>query len=236
VATWIEINKTNMSRRKNRQTDNIDDTEVQRKNNNMQERKSTWCNITFDKFIEEGESWDSFIGRLENYFAMMGIENNDTKKSQVLIHTMRVNTYQQLCDHLCPEKPTSKDYEELVEIVGKILNPRPSIITEQYNFTLRKQNEGETIMQYVCGLKKMAKYCNFKCNLCTATTQEEHIRQQFISGLQDENFLKELLKNHKIMTLCECVDLAGAVERASREAEIIHGKESVSVVKGYILP
>lgn len=219
-------------RRGRRQTDEIDDTAVEGGSVGMQQQRGSWCNVAFKEFQEECETWDSFVGRLENYFAIMSIETNNVKKTQILIQTMGVNTYQQLCDHLSPEKPSSRGYGDLIKCVERILNPRPSVITEQYNFTCRKQREGESIKEYLCDLKRLAKYCCFSCIRCNASTQEAHIQQQFIAGLRDKNILKELLKTHKTMTLTECTDLAFAMERASEEADIIQGKESVSIMSG----
>lgn len=71
--------------------------------------ESGWCRVPFDKFDEDVETWGSFVSRLENYFEMLGIsDNDDTKRTQFLIHTMGVNNFQQLSDHLSPDKPSSK--------------------------------------------------------------------------------------------------------------------------------
>jgi hypothetical protein len=82
--------------------------------------------------------WEAYIGSLENYFALLGAdEDNQMKRTQILMHTMGVVTYQRLWDCLSSEIPADKDYVSIVANVDMVLNLRPSLIDAERKKTTR---------------------------------------------------------------------------------------------------
>ena len=57
---------------------------------------------------------------------------------------------------LAPEKPATKSYAELVEVLKVHLKPKRLIITERFHFHQRVQEEGETVATYMAALRRLA--------------------------------------------------------------------------------
>jgi hypothetical protein len=50
------------------------------------------------------------------------------------------------------------------------LDPKPNEISEEHKFAQRVQLEGESISDYVKGLKALTTHCNFVCLECKKPT------------------------------------------------------------------
>ena len=65
--------------------------------------------------------------------------------------------------------------------------PQTIEMAERSKFFKRNQLEFESVTEYIAELRSLAKTCNFGAYLETA------IRDQFVCGLQDTKYQKELL-------------------------------------------
>ena len=95
-----------------------------------------------DPFDETIESWGNYVKRLEQYFKTNEVDNT-TKVSSLL--TFIGGKHALLRDLTFLDKPSTKTYDQLTQLLNKHLSPKPLIIAERYRFYKRDQKEGESV-------------------------------------------------------------------------------------------
>ena len=123
--------------------------------------------------------------------------------------------YALLRNLVAPTKPHEKEYKELIDAMQAHLKPKPLTIAERFKFNRRKQQEGESIAQFLAGLRKLAETCNFGAKL------DEQLRDRMVEGLRSESIQKRLLAEGDI-TMKKAYEIATSMETASREASGMH--------------
>ena len=93
----------------------------------------------------------------------------------ILLSLIGGKTYTLLRDLLTPDKPATKNFQEIVTTLQQHLSPKPLEIAERFRFYKRHQREGETVLTYPVDLKKLAVHCNFGANL------NETLRDRLVS-------------------------------------------------------
>ena len=71
------------------------------------------------------------------------------------------STYNRLLSLIAPAKPTDKMCEELVKVLTVHYSPKPTEVMQCYRFNSGKKQEGETIVNYVTELKRLAEFGNY---------------------------------------------------------------------------
>ena len=66
---------------------------------------------------------------------------------------------------LSPEKPGEKSYHQLVELLKKQYDPRPSEIMQRFKFHSRVRKADESVSSYVADLRSLAVFLQFWCNV-----------------------------------------------------------------------
>ena len=122
------------------------------------------------------ECWESYFKRLKQYFVLHGTAND--KKVSALLTFMGPKTCQLLKDLLSPQKPSEKNYQQMVEVLSKHLTPKGITIAERFKFSKRDQLDGESINNYVAALRKLSATCNYGEFLDNAITEP------FVCGLK----------------------------------------------------
>lgn len=173
-----------------------------------------------EPFNIEGQNWDSYIRRVEQFILLNGI--NDNLKVATLLTLVGSECYNLICDLCSPVEPETKKFEELVILVKNHLEPERSEIAERHIFRQRTQQQGESIRVYLHGLKHLAKTCNFGNSL------EENLRDQFVSGLFSEEMRSRLFAE-KSINYKRAVELATALEAAERHASTACASGGASV-------
>ena len=139
-----------------------------------------------DPFNNENENWDSYAERFNHHLLANDIED-EKKMVSVFLTIIGSKTYELLRNLVAPGKPADLKYQELVEVLGKHFNPAPLLITEQFHFHNRNQNDGEGVADYATALKKYAERCQFDSFL------EQALRDRFVCGLKNRAIQKKLL-------------------------------------------
>ena len=62
---------------------------------------------------------------------------------------------------ITPDSLQDKTFDELSEALEEYCNPMPSIIVEQFNFYMCRQQSNQTISDFITHLKKQYKFCKF---------------------------------------------------------------------------
>lgn len=173
----------------------------------------------FEAYDESTEEWASYIERLEQFFIVENVIV-DNKKMAYLLSVMCAKTYALLRNLTLPEKPANKTYAVLVETSRKYLSPKPIIIAERFRFYKRTQREGESVKEYCADLKRLATHCEFGDALT------EQLRDNLVCGLRNENMQRKLLSEVDL-TFERCIELASAMEAATRDAAELHQGETI---------
>ena len=142
----------------------------------------------------EGEDWNDYVECMEQYFIANDVQDDDgrRKKRALFLSAIGGKMYGLIKTLLAPEKPVSKTYQELMELVRQHVSPKPIVIAERYNFYNRKQREGESVAQYIAELRKLSERCVFGAFL------KEALRDMFVIGLKDMSVQKKLLSERNL--------------------------------------
>ena len=97
---------------------------------------------------ESGDDWPTYVEWLEQYLSANNV-TEEKKKVAVMVTVMGAKAYSLLRNLVAPDKPTDREFSELVQMLKDHLNPKPLIIAERFKFHKRDQKEGESIAQYV---------------------------------------------------------------------------------------
>ena len=88
------------------------------------------------------------------------------KKVTVLVTVIGQKAYALLRNLVAPTKPHEKDYDSLVAAMKDLLKLKPLTIAEWFILNCRRQQESESIAQFVAELKKLSqKTCDFGAKL-----------------------------------------------------------------------
>ena len=74
-----------------------------------------------DPFDETIESWGNYVKRLEQYFKANEVDN--TTKVSSLLTLIGGKTYSLLREFIFPDKPSTKTYDQLSQLLNKHLSP-----------------------------------------------------------------------------------------------------------------
>ncbi|XP_021340098.1 uncharacterized protein K02A2.6-like [Mizuhopecten yessoensis] len=158
------------------------------------------------EFVEGSENFTCYVERMEQYFAANDITD---KKVAVFLAVMGPQTYSLLRNIMTPDLPSTKTYDEIVTALKGHFMPKPLVIAERFKFHNRSQKEGESVADYVVGLKKLAAHCEFGNFLSQA------LRDRLVCGLRSEFIQKKLLAE-KDLTLEKACEISVAMETAAR--------------------
>ncbi|GJQ73829.1 hypothetical protein Trydic_g18767 [Trypoxylus dichotomus] len=97
-----------------------------------------------------------------------------------------------ICDKTAPKEPADFKYEELVDLMNQHYNTEPLEIAENFKFHMRKQQEGETINDFISALRMLVIHYKFGRYLETA------LRNQLVFGLRSGNIQGRLFECKKL--------------------------------------
>ncbi|XP_064487549.1 uncharacterized protein K02A2.6-like [Ornithodoros turicata] len=171
----------------------------------------------FDESISE---WMTYEQRVSSYLAV----NSIPKELEVhaFITLIGPKTYRLLTDLVAPSEPTAKTIDELKQALRAHLSPKPSVIAERAKFHVRKQNDSETIADFVAALKHLAQTCKF------GTSLDETMRDRFVTGLQRMDIQKCLFAEDETLTFKRAVEKALSLEQASKNASSCHEEHNLT--------
>ena len=161
---------------------------------------------TVNEFDEKTDSWSNYIDRLEQFFIANEIESEQKQKA-ILLSSVGPRTYKLICNLTQPDKPSTKNFHTIVELVREHHSPRPSIIVQRFKFNTYMRQPQQSIRNYVAELKKLSEFCNFGNNL------DEMLRDRLVCGVNDKNIQTKLLAE-KNLTFSTALEIAQALELA----------------------
>ena len=92
----------------------------------------------------ETDDWTAYAERVGHYFTANDI-TDDSKKRAIFLSVCGPSTYGLIRSLVAPKTADDHSYTELVELVKKHYNPRPSAITQRFKSNSRVRQPGETV-------------------------------------------------------------------------------------------
>ena len=168
------------------------------------------------KYNSEVMKWDVYVELMESFFQANDIDS-DEKRRAVLLSTIGSCTYTVLRNLTAPKAPLEKPLKDLLKLLKEHYAPRPNPIVQRCKFYSRNRQSAERIPVYFSELRALAEQCEFADYLDTA------LRDRFIAGINDDRLQRRLLAEpYAGLTLTKAVDLAIAMETASKNATTLH--------------
>ena len=157
----------------------------------------------------ELERFSTYVERLRLYFEANNIPEN--RRVPVFLTVIGTKNYSLLSDFYSPDKPKDKDLEELITTLQSHFDPPLIVIAERFHFYKRDQRSGESIVDFVAELRRLATNCKF------GTSLDDALRDRFVCGLKSEDIQKRLL-TEKELTMKGAVELATSLYSAEKNS------------------
>ena len=130
---------------------------------------------------------------------------------------------------------SSVSEKDLLTAIESAVTKRSNPTVHRMNFASIMQDQHQTIQDYLISLKASAPDCEFTCPNCELTCpncnhdlQPNHIRDQFIRGLNNDTLQTDILtKASQLKTLEDVVKHAEAFETALRDQQSLQGSSEV---------
>uniref|UniRef100_H3AQV6 ribonuclease H n=1 Tax=Latimeria chalumnae TaxID=7897 RepID=H3AQV6_LATCH len=132
-----------------------------------------------------------------------------SKKKAILLSGVVAQTYSLMRNLLSPEKPGDKTFEDLVNLLKKHFNPKPSEIVQRFKFNSRNRKSGETVGEYDAELRKLLQDCNY------GETLTQMLRRRLVCSINEDRIQRRLLSETDL-TFENALKLAQAIESASK--------------------
>ncbi|CAG9137758.1 unnamed protein product [Plutella xylostella] len=163
------------------------------------------------EFRPSVDRWSTYVSRLKAWFDIQNV-----KKAQYSIYLVAVvgtETLDLIIDLCYPKEPEQVEFETIVSLVQDHLSPKRSVIAERFLiFRASRQNENQSVTEYLAQLKKLSKPCNFD-----AKNLNENLRDQFVFGLHSDRIRQRLLTESNL-TFDSAIEMALSLEAAVRDS------------------
>ncbi|XP_040156387.1 uncharacterized protein LOC120896387 [Anopheles arabiensis] len=181
------------------------------------EQRTTMAKFDMEPFNKGLMQWARWVKRFEGAMSVFEVKSNN--KKAMLLHYMGVDSYNLLCDHISPEEPEDKTYEQIVKCLDELFDPKPLEMVELWKFRQRLQTEGETVTEFITALQKVAANCDFGQYLTKA------LRNQLVFGLRNPRIRNRLIEERNL-TLEKAKQIALAMEAAGDGAEVLNSRSA----------
>lgn len=173
-------------------------------------------------FKPEEEEWSNYEERMDEFFIVNKIKD-DRAKVALFLTSAGSEHYGLLKNLLSPDKPSSKKYDEIIQVLKEHFEPKPLIIAERFKFHKRDQMENESGQQYFAALKSLTKNCEFGQFL------EESLRDRFVCGLIDGKIQKRLLSEFDLK-IKKALAIVTSWELANKDSKLMKTETSLQVL------
>ncbi|KAL1417874.1 hypothetical protein MTO96_006047 [Rhipicephalus appendiculatus] len=157
-------------------------------------------------FDETVSSWSTYTIRLEAYFE--GYEITDSaKRRALLVSSLSDNVVSLLQGRLSTVSVNSRTDEQIVEYLEEQYKPQVNETAARFSFFMRKQQDGESVREYIADLRRLAKNCYFGDSL------NRMLRDLIVCGIRDDDARRCLLTRKKL-TVEQAEEFTMASEKA----------------------
>ncbi len=175
---------------------------------------------TVAAFDEKTQSWEEYCEILDNFFEANDIDNAE-KQRAILLSVVGSKIYSLIQNLLSPDKPKSKSYAQLVYLLKKHFNPKPSEIVQRFKFDSRSRRPDETVTDFVAELRKLVQDCNY------GETLQQMLRDRLVCGVNDERIQRRLLSEQNL-TFDTALKIALSLEAADKNAQDLRNNNAAA--------
>ena len=152
------------------------------------------------------KQWQHWFRTFNNF--LQSLSQLEPDKLNMLINYIAPSTYGYIAD--------SATYEDAIGILqGLYVKPKNEVFA-RHQLATCKQEQGQSLDQYLCVLKARAKECNFKA-VTAEQNRDDAIRDAFITGLTSNDIRQRLLEQ-KSLDLQTAYDQARSLELAHQHS------------------
>ena len=161
------------------------------------------------------EAWKTWIERFECYRIASELhEKAEAVQVNTLIYAMGGNTLDIYKSFKIPEKEA--EYKTVIKRFEAHFVGRINIIYERAKFNRRVQKDGESVIDFIEDLNKLAEPCKFE------SLKDELIRDRIVVGIRNTS-LSEKLMNDESLTLDQAIKKVKASELIKEQQGILKG-------------
>lgn len=171
------------------------------------------------EFNPANESISAYLERFTLYVSVNGIAED--KRAPTLLLVLGLSHYSLIRGLVSPQKPENKTLDELSTLLKKHFDPEPVVIAERFQYYQRTQGSGESVSEFLAGLRMLASRCKF------GTFLSEALRDRLVCGLNSESIQKALLAKQDL-TLDSALETALSMESAAKKAKEMKDKASAN--------
>ncbi|CAA9999561.1 unnamed protein product, partial [Nesidiocoris tenuis] len=171
--------------------------------------------IHFERYDETVETFSDYLDRLSAFFKTQNVPKQS--EADVFVSSLSAKHHTLLKSLIYPARCSEKSFDELKKTLQDHLSPAPLVIPSRHAFLNRKQQEGESVAQYLASLRKLATNCKYDASMLNTM-----LRDAFVSGLRSKAMLDRLFEEDDV-DLKRTMELASAIERACEgTTEVLH--------------
>ena len=164
-----------------------------------------------------GPRWKRWKKSFEYFIEAKGVKK-DSQRKALLLHCAGQDVqdvYSTIFDDEDEESDEEEtEYDKAMRLLDSKFIPQANVPFQRHEFRQAKQEEDETVDQFVTRLSQLAETCEF-------TEIKENIRDQVIDKCKSHRLRKKLLETGRNLTLERAQDIARAMETAERQATMI---------------
>ncbi|XP_043485368.1 uncharacterized protein LOC122513161 [Polistes fuscatus] len=151
------------------------------------------------------ESMDflKWLNQFEFIVDFVNIDNN--LKVEFLLRKLNTKALSDITEKVAPHNPYSLPYEELISHLEELYGVYQGDLAANYRFTLRHQFAGESSLNYINALSRIAS------KVSDILRNNESLMVRFIYGLNNEN-TRSVLRSMNDLTLKTAVSIAVLLE------------------------
>ena len=158
------------------------------------------------------ENWRRWVQRFELFLTASGkVKETEKVQCAILLHLIGDEALEIYNTFTFSE---SEDRDKLSVLKKKFedyVNPRKNTVFERYKFWECKQQEGETIDQFITELKTRSRSCEF------GDQTDSMIRDRIVFGVTDIRLKERLLRESSELTLEKAASLCRAAEASAKQ-------------------
>ena len=81
-----------------------------------------------------------------------------------------------------------------MELMGAAIEGKVNETRERHMFHMRRQQEGESVIEFIRALKEIIQWCNYEDKMTIQKLQETMMKDQMVIGIRDPAVGKHLLQ------------------------------------------
>ena len=158
--------------------------------------------------LKEFESWRQ---KFSGYVLLTGVSRLPAAEQRAALLALLDDDWTRVVRYGLPVAQDA-DVNAVITAMQAHLRRQRNVIIDRRDFFTRVQELGETVDDFLCGLKEIASFCDF-CHHCL----DNRFRDRIVVGTRDEEARRRMLEKPDL-TLHKAVDIAWASENAAHNS------------------